>query len=50
MGWSIPGAEGTTLFIDTDMDDREPWLGLKKADGARAMLVCSVIIYRGGKL
>jgi hypothetical protein len=30
---------GTSLAIDTDVDERDPWLGLKKTDGEHAMLL-----------
>jgi hypothetical protein len=35
--------EGTTL---ADMEDNDPWLGLKKAEGVRAMLGVGFIIHK----
>ena len=37
-GGSVAALDGTTLVCDTDIDDKEPWLGLKKAEGVRPML------------
>ena len=39
MGGRVDCAEGTALVIDTDTDESDPWLGLKNADGVRAIVV-----------
>jgi hypothetical protein len=31
--------EATTLGIDTDTDESDPWLGLKKEEGVRDMFL-----------